>query len=102
MADQPTKTLLQRENRERHLVIRKGVTAGYAPLGGVLVSDEIRNTLDEAGSFPHVFTYVNNPVATRVASTALDIIEEEKILEHVTEMGAYLENKSRMMSNSHL
>lgn len=79
------------------LVFGKGVTAGYAPLGGVLVSDEIRNTLDEAGSFPHVFTYVNNPVATRVASTALDIIEEEKILEHVTEMGAYLETASKRL-----
>lgn len=80
------------------IVFGKGVTAGYMPLGGVLVSDDIRDVLDSSGeSFPHVFTYVDNPVATRVASTVLDIIEEEKILDHVVEMGAYLETAAKRL-----
>ena len=79
------------------VVFGKGVTAGYIPLGGVLVSDTIRDTIDAYGAFPHVFTYVDNPVATRVASTVLDILDEENILEHVVEMGAYLESAANRL-----
>lgn len=79
------------------LVFGKGATAGYMPLGGVLLTDDIRDALDEAGSFPHVFTYVNNPVATRVAWTVLDIIEREGLLEHVTRMGEQLETASKRL-----
>ena len=73
------------------IVFGKGISAGYAPLAGVIFQDRIRESLDSIGKpFPHVFTYVNNPVAMRVGLTVLDIIEEEQILDHVTQMGKYL------------
>ena len=73
------------------IVFAKGVSSGYIPLGGVLFKDVIRQVLDSADQgLPHVFTAVNNPVAMRVGSTVLDIIEEEGILEHVREVGDYL------------
>ena len=73
----------------------KAASSGYIPLGGVVISDEIRQTfLDGGESFAHVFTYVNNPVAMRVCGTVLDIIEEEDIIEHVVQMGEYLAERA--------
>ena len=73
------------------IVFAKGISSGYIPLGGVLFSDGIREVLDSADQgLPHVFTSVNNPIAMKVGATVLDIIEEEDILQHVTEVGDYL------------
>ena len=73
------------------IVFGKGISSGYSPLGGVVCSDKIYETFVEKGvSFPHIFTYVNNPVSARAGLEVLDIIEEEGILEHVKEMGEYL------------
>ena len=78
------------------IVFGKGVSSGYIPLGGVILQDRIRQVLDASGqSFPHVYTYVNNPVAMKVGLTVLDILEEEQILAHVTEVGDYLQRKAR-------
>lgn len=80
------------------IVFGKAVSSGYIPLGGVLMREKIRDTFTETGeSFPHVFTYVSNPVAARVAETVLDIIEEEGIIEHVNEMGTHLETRARQL-----
>ena len=73
------------------IVFGKGASSGYCPLGGVILRQEIRDGFARAGNpFAHVFTYVNNPVAMRVGLKVLDLIEEEGILAHVEEMGAYL------------
>ncbi len=73
----------------------KAASSGYIPLGGLVISDEIRQVFFDGGeSFAHVFTYVNNPVAMRVCGTVLDIIAEEGIIEHVVEMGEYLAEKA--------
>ena len=78
------------------IVFGKGVSSGYIPLGGVILQDRIRQVLDSSGqSFPHVYTYVNNPVAMKVGLTVLDILEEEQILAHVTEVSGYLHRKAR-------
>lgn len=69
----------------------KGASSGYCPLGGVILTDRIREVVTESGnSFPHIFTYVNNPVATRVGLEVLDIIEEENMIARVAEAGDQL------------
>ena len=73
----------------------KAASSGYAPLGGVVLSDRIRQSFtDKRDSFAHVFTYVNNPMAMRVCATMLDIIEE-KIIAHVLKVRAYLADRAR-------
>lgn len=62
----------------------KGVTSGYQPLGGVLVGDRVGDVLvAEGGEFYHGFTYSGHPVACAVASAALRVIREEKLVEHL-------------------
>ena len=73
------------------IVFGKGASSGYCPLGGVILREKIRDALAETGrAFPHIFTYVNNPVAARAGLEVLDIIEEENLIAHVSEIGSYL------------
>ena len=59
----------------------KGVTSGYLPLGGVLVSDRVADVLiDAGGEFFHGFTYSGHPVACAVALATLDILQKESWL----------------------
>jgi len=62
----------------------KGVTSGYQPLGGVMVSDKIADVLvEKGGEFYHGFTYSGHPVACAVASATLQVLRKEKLVEHV-------------------
>ena len=68
----------------------KGVTSGYAPLGGVMVSDRIAEPfLDDPNTFLHGQTFGAHPVACAVANANLDILEREDLCGHV------LANESR-------
>jgi adenosylmethionine-8-amino-7-oxononanoate aminotransferase len=70
----------------------KGMTSGYIPLGGVLVSNEVASTLRAAETgFMHGFTYCGHPVACAVGLANLDIIEREGLRENALEVGAYLQ-----------
>ena len=73
----------------------KGVTSGYVPLGGMHVSDEIRDVVLNAPadqSWMHGFTYSGHAAACAVALANIDIIEREGMLENSKAMGARLLN----------
>ncbi len=62
----------------------KGVTSGYQPLGGVMISDKVAEVLvAKGGEFFHGFTYSGHPVACAVARAALQVMRKEKLVEHV-------------------
>ena len=64
----------------------KGVSSGYLPLGGALVSDRVAEVIiAEGGEFAHGYTYSGHPVACAVALASLRIMREERIVEHVKE-----------------
>jgi putrescine aminotransferase len=73
----------------------KGVTSGYLPLGGVLVSDRVADVLvDKAGEFAHGYTYSGHPAACAVAIANLKILKREKLIERVRDdIGPYLQSK---------
>jgi putrescine aminotransferase len=78
------------------LSFAKGVTSGYIPLGGVVVSDRIWEALHEIpGDEPlmHGFTYSGHPVSCAVALANLDLIEHEGLVEQVADRGRYLASK---------
>ena len=74
------------------ITFAKGVTSGYVPLGGVLVSDRVADVLiGQGGDFNHGFTYSGHPVACAAALENLRIIEEEGLVERVAnDTGPYL------------
>ena len=71
--------------------IAKGLSSGYLPIGGVLVSDRVADVMrDEVGDFYHGFTYSGHPVAAAAALENLRIIEEEGLVERVRDdIGPY-------------
>jgi len=76
------------------MTIAKGMSSGYAPIGGSLISDEIVQVVNEAGDFNHGYTYSGHPVSAAVALENLRILEEENIIGHVQNVAApYLKQK---------
>lgn len=77
----------------------KGVTSGYVPLGGVIVSDALWNDLRDAEQRPgvlmHGFTHSGHPVACTVALANIEAIEREGLLARVNEAG---ETLARLMA----
>jgi putrescine aminotransferase len=73
----------------------KGVTSGYLPLGGVLVSDRVADVLvEKAGEFAHGYTYSGHPAACAVAIANLKILQREKLVERVRDdIGPYLQSR---------
>ena len=75
------------------VTMAKGITSGYAPLGGVLVSPRIADRFfadpenDAAPVFRHGLTYSGHATACAIAEANLDVIEEEDLVERA----AYLE-----------
>ena len=75
------------------MTIAKGLSSGYAPIGGSIVNDEIAQVIGGT-EFNHGYTYSGHPVAAAVALENLRILQEEKIVEHVRDVAApYLKQK---------
>jgi PLP-dependent transaminase len=73
------------------MVTAKGLTSGYAPLGAVLLTDEIASHLDTGpDGFPIGFSYTGHPVSCAVAMANLDIIEQEHLIERAERLGRLL------------
>ncbi len=76
------------------MTIAKGLSSGYVPIGGSVVSDQVADVIANAGDFHHGYTYSGHPVAAAVALENLRILEEERIIETVqSETGPYLAEK---------
>jgi adenosylmethionine-8-amino-7-oxononanoate aminotransferase len=68
------------------ITMAKGLTSGYAPLGGVLVSDRIAEPFLEPGTtFLHGITFGGHPVSCAVALANLDLFERDGLIGHVRE-----------------
>ena len=62
----------------------KGITAGYAPLGAMIVSDRVADPFMEGDvAFQHGFTWAGHPLSASIALTSIGIIERENILGNV-------------------
>lgn len=67
--------------------IAKGLTSGYAQLGGVMMNEEIRQTFaNYDGVLSHGFTYSGHPTACAIGLKNIEIIERDNILENVKNM----------------
>jgi putrescine---pyruvate transaminase len=76
----------------------KGITSGYVPLGGIGVSDTVReviNGVPPSKRWMHAYTYSGHPTCCAVALTNLDIIERERLVARAASAGARLLDKLR-------
>ena len=71
----------------------KGVTSGYLPLGGIILSTRIHRALEEAPMterYMHAATYSGHPTCCAVGLANLGIIAREGLVERSAAMGAKL------------
>jgi adenosylmethionine-8-amino-7-oxononanoate aminotransferase len=66
------------------ITFAKGVTSGYSPLGGMLVSDRLMEPFSSGtATFLHGVTFAGHPVSSAVALANLDVFEQEDLLGNV-------------------
>jgi adenosylmethionine-8-amino-7-oxononanoate aminotransferase len=74
--------------------IAKGLGGGYQPIGAMLTSARIAETIrDGSGAFQHGHTYLAHPLACAAALEVQRIIDDEKLLDRVQELGRQLERR---------
>jgi len=85
------------------MVIAKGISSGYAPIGGMVISEQLRNELIELteGVYMHGYTYSAHPMCCAVALKNLEIIEEENLIENVQNMGEELQKGFNYLAGRH-
>jgi putrescine---pyruvate transaminase len=75
------------------LSFAKAITSGYAQLGGIQLSDEIRATMESAPdseAYMHGFTYSGHAMACAVGLKNLEIMEREEYPRRARELGKRL------------
>lgn len=87
------------------MTIAKGITSGYIPLGGIVISEKIHKEMvglsGESKVLPHGYTYSGHPVACAVALKNIEIIENEKLVQNAESLDIFLrEGLQRIKENS--
>ncbi len=85
------------------LSIAKGLTSGYIPMGGLVLSKHIAQALvEEGGVFAHGLTYSGHPVAAAVAVANLRALRDEGWVNAVkNDTGPYLQQCLREVFGNH-
>ena len=82
------------------ITMAKGLTSAYAPLGAVAMKPEIASAFDE-----HVFesglTYTSHPISLAAALANIQVLKDEKIIEHAAAMGPVLNRMLKELGEAH-
>ena len=66
------------------ITFAKGMTSGYSPMGGMMVSDRLMEPYQkDEHTFLHGVTFAGHPVSCAVALANLDVFEKEDLLGNV-------------------
>lgn len=82
------------------ICMAKGLTSGYIPLGGMIVSDQIANYFNDI-PLPLGLTYSAHAVACAAGVATLKVYEDEHLLENTVKMGQYLDAQMVKMMEKH-
>ncbi|TID20460.1 hypothetical protein CANINC_003577 [Pichia inconspicua] len=86
---------LPREDKPDMVLLGKAISGGVLPVSAVLSSREIMSVL-EPGS--HGSTYGGNPLASRVAIEALQVVADENLVERAKELGEFFQNELKKLA----
>ena len=82
------------------MAIAKGLTSGYLPLGGTVVTDKIAAYFEEH-PLTVGLTYSAHPASCAAALANLKIMRDENMIENAAKMGAYIEHKVEELKDKH-
>jgi adenosylmethionine-8-amino-7-oxononanoate aminotransferase len=76
------------------MTIAKGMGGGFAPIGALLIGEEIFATVaDGSGAFAHSHTYMGHPLACAAALAVQQVIRRDDLLTNVRKQGAHLSRR---------
>ena len=79
------------------IALSKGFGAGYAPLGAMITSSEIAETVIDAGGFIHGHTYAGNPLACAAGLAVLGEIDRLGLVKAAEAQGQKLKAELSML-----
>jgi adenosylmethionine-8-amino-7-oxononanoate aminotransferase len=76
------------------MTIAKGMGGGFAPIGALLIGQEIFTTIaNGSGAFQHGHTYMAHPLACAAALAVQQVIHRDDLLANVRKQGAHLSRR---------
>ena len=89
------------------IISSKNLTAGYFPMGAVILGPELTDCLQAASEaieeFPHGFTASGHPVGSAIALKAIDVVMNEGLAENVrTLTPLFEEGMARLAENPNI
>ncbi|TYT62111.1 aminotransferase family protein [Natrialba swarupiae] len=82
------------------MTMAKGLTGAYQPLGATIVTPEIADHFEE-NMLCHGHTYAGHPAAVAAGRAAIDIYQEENLIERASEVGEYLGDRIDELADRH-
>lgn len=82
------------------LTTAKGITSGYAPLGAVIVSEEIARFFDDKYLYAGL-TYNGHALSCAAALATIEVYESDHLIENAREVGKYLGEKLETLKEKH-
>jgi beta-alanine--pyruvate transaminase len=86
------------------IVFAKTITNGCAPMGGVLVRNDIHDAIMQGprhvAEFMHGYTYSGHPLSCAAALAMLDVIEQEDMLGQVNRIAPYFEQTVHRLASA--
>jgi taurine--2-oxoglutarate transaminase len=82
------------------ITFAKGITCGYVPLGGVIVSKEIASHFDDHPLLCGL-TYSAHPISCAAGIATIDVYKEENLLQNSKEMGRVLGEELERLKEKH-
>lgn len=85
------------------IVMAKGLSSGYVPLGATMISDEIYDVISQPKAdnpyFSHGFTYSGHALSCQVGLKNIEIMQREGFCEHVQQWGPYFKEQLQGLSD---
>ena len=82
------------------VVLAKGMTGGYAPLGAVVFERSWGDVLRKSG-FPHGLTFGGHPLACAAARETIRILKKEHLVERCNRIGRSLRQRLEVLQDAH-
>ncbi|MDP2388163.1 MAG: aminotransferase class III-fold pyridoxal phosphate-dependent enzyme [Bacteroidota bacterium] len=82
------------------MCMAKGITAGYIPLGGMIVTEKIATHFNDK-PLPIGLTYSAHAVACAAANAVIKVYEDENLIENAANMGHYIDQQVAKLQDKH-
>lgn len=76
------------------VILGKAISGGFYPVSAVLADDEVMNVIKPG---QHGSTYGGNPLGTKVAMAALEVVKDERLAENAEKLGIVFRNRMQKL-----